>query len=90
MRKLLPAILALSARMAAQSCASCYTTAAAAGPRTVHALRNGILLLLVPSLLLFGALVAIALRWRSQQQQSIAAAAGPYREPTSAQCGETV
>src|SRR3989442_10633861 len=45
----------------AQGCAMCYTTAAAAGPRAARALRPGILVLLVPTLVLFFAVFGFAL-----------------------------
>lgn len=37
----------------AQGCAMCYTSAAAAGKTATHALNLGIIVLLLPSLLLF-------------------------------------
>src|SRR2546427_4184379 len=46
----------------AQGCAMCYTTAAAAGPRAARALDLGILVLLVPTLVLFVAVFGFALR----------------------------
>lgn len=48
----------------AQGCASCYTTAAAGGSQTIHALRSGILVLLVPPVLLFIGIIFLLLRWR--------------------------
>jgi hypothetical protein len=50
---------------ATQGCASCYTTAAAGGTQTVHALRNGIVVLLVPPALIFVGLMIVVRRWRS-------------------------
>ena len=49
----------------AQGCASCYTTAAAGGTQTVHALRNGIVVLLVPPALMFVGLMIVVRRWRT-------------------------
>ena len=49
----------------AQGCASCYTTAAAGGPQTAHALRSGILILLIPPVLIFSSIVFLLWRWRS-------------------------
>src|SRR3989442_7623048 len=46
----------------AQGCAMCYTTAAAAGPGAARALDLGILVLLVPTLVLFVAVFGFALR----------------------------
>ena len=50
---------------AAQSCALCYTTVAGGGPGVASALRTGILVLLVPPVMLFSALVVVVLRWRT-------------------------
>lgn len=50
---------------AAQSCALCYTTVAGGGPDVAHALRTGILVLLVPPVMLFSALITVVLRWRT-------------------------
>jgi ABC-type arginine/histidine transport system permease subunit len=38
--------------LAAQSCAMCYQSAAASGPRTIHALNSGILILMFPPALI--------------------------------------
>jgi hypothetical protein len=46
----------------AQSCALCYTQASAAGARAQHSLNYGILILLVPSLVLFGGVLVMLLR----------------------------
>jgi hypothetical protein len=48
----------------AQGCASCYTTTAGGGSQTVHALRSGILLLLVPPTMIFLGIMFVLLRWR--------------------------
>lgn len=63
---LLPLIAALmSAKQSfTQGCASCYTTTAAGGTQTVHALRFGILILLIPPVVMFASLVWILWRWR--------------------------
>jgi hypothetical protein len=47
----------------AQGCASCYTTAAAGGPQTAHALRAGIVVLLIPPVLIFAGIVSVLKRW---------------------------
>jgi hypothetical protein len=52
----------------AQGCVSCYTTAAAGGTQTIHALRNGIVVLLVPPALMFVAVVVVVLRWRTSAE----------------------
>ncbi len=46
----------------AQGCALCYTTAAAAGQAAARSLDIGILVLLVPSLVLFICVLAFAIR----------------------------
>ena len=48
-----------------QGCASCYTTAAAGGPQTAHALRSGIVLLLIPPVLMFAAILCVMKRWNN-------------------------
>ncbi len=45
-----------------QGCALCYTTAAAAGSAAARSLDIGILVLLVPSLVLFISVLAFAIR----------------------------
>lgn len=55
-----------STRGFSQGCASCYTTAAAGGSQTIHALRSGILVLLFPPVLIFGGIVTLVWRWRSK------------------------
>jgi hypothetical protein len=49
----------------AQGCTSCYTTAVAGGPQTAHALRSGILVLLIPPMLIFSCIVFLLRRWRT-------------------------
>ena len=60
-------LCALCASMAslnafAQGCAMCYTTAAAAGPGAARSLDLGILVLLVPTLVLFVSVLGFAIR----------------------------
>jgi hypothetical protein len=47
----------------AQGCVSCYTSTAAGGSQTIHALRSGILILLFPPVLIFGGIVRMMWRW---------------------------
>ena len=54
-----------------QGCASCYTTAAAGGAKTIHALRNGIIVLLVPPAVVFTGLMLILRRWRTSAEADI-------------------
>ena len=53
----------------AQGCASCYTTAAAGGVQTLHALRNGIVVLLVPPVVIFLGIVFLLRRWRTRTEE---------------------
>ncbi len=55
-------VLAFAPRAFAQGCALCYTTAAAAGPAAARSLNLGILVLLVPTLILFVAVLVFASR----------------------------
>jgi len=50
----------------AQGCAMCYNTAAAANAAAIQALRSGILVLLIPPVLIFGAVCGFALRNRNR------------------------
>lgn len=59
-------VLCSQAAAFAQGCASCYTTAAAGGSQTIHALRSGILVLLFPPILIFCGIVMLVWRWRSR------------------------
>jgi hypothetical protein len=59
-------LLVLSSRAHGQGCASCYTTAAAGGAQTAHALRSGILVLLFPPVLIFGAVLFLVRHWKRQ------------------------
>ena len=61
---LLCALLSLSRNVFAQGCASCYTTAAAGGPQTAHALRNGILVLLFPPTVIFAGIIITVRKWK--------------------------
>jgi hypothetical protein len=61
-------LLLLSANAFAQGCASCYTSAAAGGPQTAHALRTGILLLLFPPTIIFAGIIITLRRWKSSAQ----------------------
>jgi hypothetical protein len=52
--------------LAAQSCAMCYTTAGAAGRAAIQALKQGIVILMIPPVVLFTAIFVIAFRRRNQ------------------------
>jgi hypothetical protein len=45
---LMVALVAIPASLGAQGCAMCYQNAAASGPRTIHAINTGILILMFP------------------------------------------
>jgi hypothetical protein len=49
----------------AQGCAMCYQSAAASGTRLIHALKNGIVILMIPPLLMTGAFARLVYRRRN-------------------------
>lgn len=59
-------VLATPAALYAQSCAMCYQSAAASGPRSIHALKLGILILMFPPLLITAGVMYLAYRKRDQ------------------------
>lgn len=63
------ALLLISPNLFAQGCASCYTTAAAGGSQTAHALRTGILLLLFPPTLIFVGIILTLQRWKAADRR---------------------
>lgn len=60
------AVLTVPALASAQGCAMCYNNAAAANPTAIHALRSGILVLMIPPVLIFAAICLFALRNRNR------------------------
>jgi hypothetical protein len=58
--------LAIAHPVWAQGCPLCYNTAAAAGGRGIAALRNGILILMIPPVVIFGAVCFFTLRGRNR------------------------
>ena len=62
---LLAALAPVSSRVAAQGCAMCYQNAAAAGAGAQAGLRHGIVILLVPALGIFAAILALICRRNS-------------------------
>ena len=62
--------LATPAALYAQSCAMCYQSAAASGPRSIHALKLGILILMFPPLLITAGVTYLAYRKRDQFNQN--------------------
>jgi hypothetical protein len=67
-----PPLVALSFPIAAyaQGCSLCYTQAAAAGTRMIHALRSGILVLIIPPLFLSIGITVAAYRKRNQFREA--------------------
>ena len=55
----------------AQGCALCYNNAAATGPQGQAALRHGILILMIPPMLIFAALMTILYRRRNAHHDAI-------------------
>lgn len=49
----------------AQGCAMCYQSAAASGARLIHALKNGIVILMIPPLLMTGLFARLVYRKRN-------------------------
>lgn len=65
------AAMAVSVPAYAQGCAMCYNDAAAARASGIQALKSGTLILLVPVLLLFAGIVAIAFRSRNRFNEAV-------------------
>jgi hypothetical protein len=53
----------------AQSCALCYTQAAASGSRMIQALKSGILILIAPPTLMSIGLIVVCYRKRNQTRE---------------------
>jgi len=49
----------------AQGCPMCYQSAAASGARLIHALKNGIVILMIPPLLMTGLFARLVYRKRN-------------------------
>lgn len=58
--------LAIPALTFAQNCALCYTQAAGSGSRMIHALRSGILILMIPPMGICIGLTVMAYKKRNQ------------------------
>jgi len=63
-------VIASPATLYAQSCAMCYQSAAASGPRSIHALKLGILILMFPPLLITAGVIYLAYSKRDQFHQN--------------------
>jgi len=55
---------------AAQGCALCYQSAAAAGSRAIHALRNGIVVLIIPPFCICSAITYLVYRRRNSHNEN--------------------
>jgi hypothetical protein len=60
------AALALPSVLLAQGCAQCYQSAAASGPRSIQALRNGIFILIVPPFF-----ICVGITWMAYRRRSV-------------------
>jgi hypothetical protein len=54
----------------AQGCALCYKSAAAAGSRAIHALQNGIIVLIVPPFFICSAMTYLVYRRRNSHNEN--------------------
>ena len=59
-------VLGVSDAAFAQGCAMCATSASAAKASALEALRSGILILLIPALVMFGAIFVVIYRYRNR------------------------
>ena len=60
------ALFCMNGLAQAQSCALCYTQAASSGSRLIHALRSGIIVLIIPPALMSIGITILAYRKRNQ------------------------
>jgi hypothetical protein len=65
-RALLTGILLFAIPALSQSCALCYTQAAASGAKFIHSLRDGILVLMVPPMFMSVGITWLAYSKRNQ------------------------
>lgn len=80
-------LLLIPLTLGAQSCPLCYQSAASGGPHFLQALRNGILVLFIPPLLILGAIFYAAYRKRDQfnSTEGITRIEFEFDEPDSGQ-----
>jgi hypothetical protein len=57
------------ATLFAQSCAMCYQSAAASGPRSIRALKHGILVLMIPPVLITAGFAWMTFSKRDQSSE---------------------
>lgn len=62
---LLAAMEWIATSPAAAQCILCYASAASAGSKTIEALRTGILVLIIPTMLIFAGVILLAVRHRN-------------------------
>jgi len=62
--------LAMPPFVAAQGCALCYQSAAAAGTRAIHALRNGIIILIIPPIFICTGITYLVYRRRNLHNEN--------------------
>jgi len=62
--------LAAPRAASAQGCALCYQSAAAAGSRAIHALRNGIVILVLPPFCICTAITYLVYRRRNLHNET--------------------
>ena len=55
---------------AAQGCALCYQSAAAAGSRAIHALQSGIVILIIPPFFICSAITFLVYRRRNSHNEN--------------------
>jgi hypothetical protein len=75
------AILASPSALHAQGCAMCYQSAAASGARLIHALKNGIIIMMFPPMLITFGIARLAYKKRNEFRDG---AAMPENDPVDA------
>lgn len=63
-------VLASPGALYAQGCTMCYQSAAASGPRSIQALRSGILILMLPPVLITAGIAFLAYRKRHKYNEA--------------------
>ena len=69
--------LALAHPLLAQGCALCYNTAASTGARGITALRNGILILMIPPVVIFGVVCFFTVQGRNRFNDEVEGSVEP-------------
>ena len=65
-------LLIIPQEVCAQGCAMCYQSAASSGARLIHALKSGIVILIIPPLVMTGAFARLVYRRRNQFSEEFA------------------